>query len=169
MLPNKHQRGEIRGAVITILAGNTTAANNVFANRYNQLEQEALPAICIYTGKEQSETFNNQMLKRTLTLSIEIHASQKEPDEMVEELELIAGECEELILQNEDLSGNCNQITLISTDIAVKTDADKPIGAALMSYNVEYFTSTAVDTPTDPLEGLELKYENNTTGKVDLP
>lgn len=169
MLPNKHQRGEIRAVVNTILSGNTTAGNNVFPNRYNQLEKDSLPAICIYTGKEQSDIFNSQMLKRTLTLSLEIHSSQKTEDAMIEELELIAGECEILILQNEDLSGKCDQITLISTDIATKNDGDELIGAALMSYNVEYYTSTAVDTPNDPLEGTDLKYENDTTGKVDLP
>lgn len=169
MLPNKHQRKQIRDVVYTMLAGNTTALENVFVNRFNSLEQEILPAICIYTGKEQSEKFNSQLYKRTLTLSIEIHSSKKDESDMVEELELIAGEVEVLLLQDEDLSGNCNKITLTSTDIVAKIEADEQIGAALMSYDVEYFTLFSADTPTNPLTQTDLFYENNTEGTVNLP
>lgn len=88
---------------------------------------------------------------------------------MIEELELIAAECEQALNQHEDLDGNCDQLTLISTDIAVKNDGDELIGAVLMSYNVVYYTSTAVDTPDIALEQTDLYYENDTEGKVVLP
>lgn len=169
MLPNSHQRKQIRDVVKSVLTDETAAEKNVFVNQYLSLPQDQLPAICIYTGKEQSDIFNNQMLKRTLTLSVEIHTSKRTQDGMVEELELIAAECEQALNQHEDLDGNCDQLTLISTDIAVKNDGDELIGAALMSYNVEYYTSTAVDTPDIALEQTDLYYENNTEGKVVLP
>lgn len=169
MLPNAHQRKQIRDVVKSVLTDETSAEKNVFVNQYLSLPQEKLPAICIYTGKEQSDIFNNQMLKRTLTLSIEIHTSKNSQDGMVEELELIAAECEQALFQHEDLDGNCDQLTLVSTDIAVKNDADELIGAALMSYNVVYYTTTAVDTPDNPLTQTDIAYENNTKGKVILP
>ena len=169
MLPNSHQRKQIRDVVKSVLTDETAAEKNVFVNQYLSLPQDQLPAICIYTGKEQSDIFNNQMLKRTLTLSVEIHTSKRTQDGMVEELELIAAECEQALLQHEDLDGNCDKLSLVSTDIIIKTDGDEPMGAALLSYNVEYYTLHVADTPATNATQTKLYYENNTEGKVDLP
>lgn len=139
-----HARKTIRDQVAQMLAGLTLVpAANVFPTRTYAVDEDHLPAICIYTLSEESglDALGPRKMARHLELIVEIVA--KVNDTLDDTLDAISAEVENIIGTNFTLGGTAKDCMLSSTKIAVRGEGDKPTGSAVLTYSVMYRTLAA--------------------------
>lgn len=142
-----HQRQAIRAAVETAIGTTTVAGTNVFINRPNPLSQRPnprssesmLPAILIYTKDESSAVYNEapRMYKRTVELVVELAMAMT--DSIDDDLDTFADVVENRILQDDSLGGTAAETRLVSSTMTIVDTGEMPIGAVVMTFDVDYF------------------------------
>lgn len=162
-----HQRQAIRDAVITLLSGNTTVADNVTKNIVKPLLEETLPWIVVYSTTEDVEEINRSPrdIKRTLQLAIEIHVTSTNNDTLQDTLDDIALEVENIMAVDHTLTDTCDDHILQNVEIEYRGEAAQPIAMCRMTYAVQYITAvpassddqTTVATITD-FSGADVDY-----------
>lgn len=133
-------RKQIRAAVAQLLQGISGVGSRVFESRSRQVWPEELPAILVYTRTETAEIFNEspREYKRTLQLAVEVIAKG---DENVDDtLDDLCQEIEHRIFQDDTLDNLVSDTILSDTEIDFVPDGEQPVGAARITFNVEYFT-----------------------------
>lgn len=129
----------------------TVAADRVFPSRVVPLFSKVeLPCILVYTNDEPVEEFNSapRRNKRTIRLAVEIVCTMA--DNIDDALDDACEQVENLLMRNDTLNGKASDVRLTNTEIVTLPDGDKPIGAAKLSFDVEYYETVNLD-PTDPL------------------
>lgn len=148
-----HVRRQIRERVGTTLGNLTTTGARVYQTRTVALPDSLLPALCIYTLSETSESEHGdtpRSLMRDLRLAIEAYA--RTTSDMDDTLDQIAVEVEEAMAADRALNGLAFETDLASVEILLaKTQGeeggDRQIGVARFIYRVRYqVVETDVET-----------------------
>ena len=130
------------GEAGTTLTGLTTTGANVFQSRIRPVEAASLPCLLVHSRSETVEgasIHSPRPLNRTVT--IEVAAVARATADLDDTLDGICKEVEiALAAVPSALRTLCEDIVLQSTDIELSDDAEKPVGVARMSYQVNYFT-----------------------------
>ncbi len=134
-----HKRKEIRAYIKTELAELAGMAAKVFSNRPTPTWDVELPALFVYTlleGGEPTADNGPSPSKRKLSLAIEVRVQADENlDDTIDDLaELVEGK----ITADPTLGGNAARASYVSTEIDVAAQGERPIGAARLTYEVEY-------------------------------
>lgn len=131
-------RKSIRDAVVALLDGNTSAGNNVYANRETTLWESELPAILVYTADESAEPrdASGRTYIRTLDLNIQIKAEAN--DTVDDDLDALATEVEDIISNDRSLSGTAISSVYKSTEISLDAESETEKGVATLSYEIKY-------------------------------
>lgn len=142
-----HQRIAIRAAAKAALIDKTVAESRVWVNRPNPLSQRPgsrsasseLPAILIYTKDEQSDVFNAapRQYRRTVELIVELAMAMS--DTIDDDLDGFAYVVENLLLQDDGLDGAASETRLASSSMTIVDTGDIPIGAVVMTFEVDYY------------------------------
>lgn len=133
-----HKRAEIRDYVVSKLQSATSAGSNVFGNRFAPLWENETPSILVYSLDESSVDLNmsQKILRRTLHLGIEIrHEGTEQLDDVIDD---ISDEVEILMKDDQDLGGNVIKSDLVSTEFDMSMDAEVPIAALRLNYEIVY-------------------------------
>lgn len=138
-----HARKVIRDAVATILTGLNSSGSNVFPTRIYPVDDNNLPAICIYTLSEDSELTSVQPRKMARRLDLVIEAVAKANDVLDDTLDLIAEEIETAMALDYTLGVGAKDCVLASTKIAMRGEGEKATGSVVLTYSVMYRTLAA--------------------------
>ncbi len=151
------KREEIRAAVLAILEGisqvttgsGDAAISRIYTNRAKKLWPNELPAILIYTRSEASEigVAAPRAYKRIMKLAIEIVCKGAEESNFDDTIDTISEDVEQRIFRNETLNGLVSDILLSDTEMDYVMEGDQPIGAAVLTFNVEYWTDAPIEQP----------------------
>lgn len=136
-----HVRKIIRDAVVSRLTGLSATGARVYPTRTYPVDVDSLPALCVYTLSEESSVDSlgtNRGLSRRLDLIVEAVARVNAT--LDDTLDAIALEIETAIAADPTLGGLAKDCTLASTRIAVRGEAEKETGAAVLTYSVTYRT-----------------------------
>ena len=135
------KRKEIRHKLRDALTGKTKAGRNVRVNRSEVQWEENLPGLNIQLLSEDAEerTQAPRELKKTIPMVIEVVASGKDGDEVNDCLDELCEEVETCIAIDDSLSCTVNDIIYTGCQIDIEPDGEVPIGAARMTFNVEYY------------------------------
>jgi hypothetical protein len=177
------QRKKIRQAIKALLLDNTPAGARVWTNRPNPLSQRPgqqsassqLPAILIYTRSEDSEVFNEspRQYKRTVEVVVEIAAAMN--DDIDDTLDDYAQTVENLILLDDRLGTDpddageyvADGTELTRSSMTIVDGGEIPIGAAILSFDVMYYTFHPADAEPE-LDDFEIASINyNLSGDQD--
>lgn len=139
-----HARKQIRDAVATALTGLTTTGSNVFKSRTQQIADDKLPALQVYTRDERLTADSmggaDRPRERELRLWVvgAVRTTSTEPDDT---LDTICAEVETALGNSNNLSNLVRDLELVSTQIEVPTDpADKRAGRVGMTWRCTYRT-----------------------------
>lgn len=136
-----HHRKALRDAVVTALTGLASTGARVYPTRTYPVDAAALPALCVYTLSEASEVHNMgaaRSLLRVLDLAVEAVAQVN--DTLDDTLDQICLEVETAIGADPTLGGKCYDCSLAATKIAVRGEAEKETGSAVLSFALRYRT-----------------------------
>ena len=138
-----------------IRLGRTKAGNNVTFQSALPQEMKSLPAINLFIENEQVEidSISPRVYLRTAKLTVEIIASRKTEEELLDDLDTIGADVEEILagfpesIHNADgvdpITGEkCYFVSdILPTDVNYDLDAtgEKPIGSLRIGFDVEYF------------------------------
>jgi hypothetical protein len=158
-----HQRKIIRDAVQALLKGKTGAEDRVFKSRIVPFTRLQLPAITVYARSEpvdpDSARSAPRVLQRNLHLVIEV------ADELTEgiddALDALCLEIEQVMDPDPTFGDTANDSILANTEIEISEDGKRPIGVAVMTYAVTYFTDAPDerDLVRDDLKTVDAKTE----------
>lgn len=155
-----HERRAIREAIRTQLTGETAAGARVFETRQAPLRTDELPAIAIYTEDESVDPASGSTapreLRRTVNIAIEAWArAAADVDDVLDELAL---EIETAMDSDLEFGGTAYHSVLLSTEVGLKLDGDRPMGAIRLVYAVTYHTDLRVGEPEDLFDKAEITY-----------
>jgi hypothetical protein len=144
-----HLRRQIREAVGTAVTGLATTGARVFQSRVYPLPVTDLPGLTIATDSESSigATLGApRLIDRVLRLRVIAWA--RATADLDDTLDQICKEVEiALAMPCAALAGIAKTITLISTEIELEGTADKPVGQAALTYEINYIAAeNAPDT-----------------------
>jgi len=143
-----HIRKQIRDAAAVLVTGLTTTGANVFENRVHPVEDSKLPALLIYTEREDSEpdtmTSSGRSMARALDLVIEGVAEANTA--LDDTLDLITVEVETAMAADKTFSNKAKDSWLTGTEIELSGKQSHPVGMVRLTYRVEYRTSQADPT-----------------------
>lgn len=141
-------RSEIREKVTELLTGVTAAGARVYPTRTRPVWNGQLPAIAIYTETEEAEVYDEapRRYKRTLTLAIELYASDK--DNCDDVLDALSNQVEAL-MDGADTLGleGVNDVVYAGAEMSVVGEGKALTGGAKLTYLVEYFTEAGAVIP----------------------
>jgi hypothetical protein len=172
-----HQRTAIRHKVIELLTREpspgtwpTMAESRVNSTRVTPYWESELPAINVYNGTDRADVFNQapRQLRHDFSLIVECVADAL-ADGLDDTLDAMAREVERVISINDTLEGEAADILLNNTEITIRENGDKFIGAARMEFRVEYYTNwpDAVDLELDNFETTDVQYDLNNQAEAD--
>lgn len=172
-----HQRTLIRQKVIALLAREKTpgewptiAESRVNSTRVTPYWESELPAINVYNGTDRVDVYNQapRQLRHDFSLIVECVADAM-TDGLDDTLDALAREVERVISINDTLEGECADILLNNTEITIRENGDRFIGAARMEFRVEYYTNwpDAVDLELDNFETTDVQYDLNNQAEAD--
>lgn len=148
-----HVRRQIRERAGTTLGNLATTSTRVYQSRTVSLPDSLLPALCIYTLRETSESEHADVPRsqmRTLLLAIEGYA--RTTADLDDTLDQIALEVEEAMAGDRDLNGLAFETELQAVEFLLgKTQGeeggDRQIGVVRLTYGVRYqVVETDVET-----------------------
>lgn len=134
----EHVRKQLREALKTSLFGNITdVGDNVFIGRVYNFSPDELPAITIYTIKEEVEIQNSRarqpfLQQRAILNSVLI--VQKLNDAVQDDLDRISAEVENKIFADPSLGGIAHRTVLVSSEMSVTSELDKPLGVLTLNF-----------------------------------
>jgi len=137
-----HVRKQIRDAVATLVTGLPTAGASVYKMRRYALDDAKLPAICVYTGDENSSliTVGSRTLRRVINVVVEAYC--KGASTAVQDtIDTMCVEIEEAIAASFDLGGLAKSTILNATEIDINVQVESAIASAKLVYAVEYITA----------------------------
>lgn len=167
-----HPRQAIRDAFAALLvAANTAAGNNVFANRQRPFRLAELPGLALYTTEEEidgdSRNSSPTVLRRILSLNVEVGVKAiNNPDD---EMDALCQEVENVAALNETLGGLvASGPILTKTEIDLWTDgSNQQYVIATMTFEIEYDTDWP-SADAQPLDDLTLVHaETRVQGNLD--
>jgi len=132
----------------------TDCGARVFPTRVEPLLTKTLPAIAVYTVEEpvdlkDSSSWNDPdnpgILKRKLSVAVEIVAAGERSDDSLDALAL---QVEAVMDADPTLGETVEYLILSSTEIAYFDKGDRLIGSGLLIYEVTYRTKSITETPT---------------------
>lgn len=136
-----HVRNQVREAAAALLTGLATTGPHVFQSRVYPLQDEELPCLLISTEGElvgyMTMGFPRRQ-NRTITLSVK--ALSKTVLDLDDVLDAICKEVEVALLTPTSLPGLAKDIQLKSTAIGLHGEGERPIGVAVMSFEVTVHT-----------------------------
>ena len=151
-----HPRKLIRDAAGAALAG---LGVPVYLNRATPLIsnswQDDLPAAIVYALDESARVIDqggSTRYMRTLQLAVEINVSATvDADNALDSYcELV----ENLITQDDSLGGVCDRLVLTNTRLALRSESDTIIAAAVIFFDVTYLDSLPRTSVLDTLSGI---------------
>ncbi len=142
------RRKAIRQAVVARLTGRTIAQDRVASNRGNQVWEEEVPALVVYTRREDLEKHNQSPIKyrRELRLAVELYVEETKGLDIDDQIDDLCEQVEQLLLPAMMLPGTPDDLELDATDsmlesVEIDVDADgvKLLGAARMTFLWVYY------------------------------
>ena len=134
-----HVRKQIRDAVATELTGLTTTGSRVFKGRFYPIQNDNLPALCIYTADEEAELGvigTSRGSDRILVVTVEAYAKSKT---IVEDtLDTIAVEVEEAMSSDTTLGGLSKDIMYTGFDLDADADGEQTVAVLRLNFSVRY-------------------------------
>lgn len=136
-----HVRQQIREAAATALLGLTTTGSRVFQNRLYTVDASTeLPCLLIKTDSESIAAGTiHGVLDRTMKLTIEGLAAAA--DNVDDALDTIVKETETRIAQDPRFGNLAISTVLDTIEIDIEAEGERPVGRAIMQFNVNYFTN----------------------------
>lgn len=150
-----HQRQVIREKVAALLSGATGAGARVFQSRVVPYRRLELPAIAVYARSEQVDPESRLTAPRELTRSLQlaVEIAERLSEDVDDALDALALQVEKVFDADPTLGGEAGDSLLGSTQIDLVEDGDKPIGVAILTYEITYRTDApdADDVSLDDL------------------
>ena len=159
-----HLRAEIKLKVVELLKNKTIAQDKVYQNRFMPLDEEGLPAICVYTITENVSEFDNLTDKRVLELAVECLISGETMDN---DLDILANQVETIMVATDTLEGLVHKTELVKTEIGYDEKSQSQMQAAKLSYQLIYFTAKTNEA-VDNLDGVNIDWEKFENIKDDV-
>lgn len=166
-----HQRKKIRQAIAALLLNNTPAGDRVWTNRPNPLSQRPsqqsassqLPAILIYTRIEDSDVFNEAPRQFLRTVEVVVEIAEAMNDAIDDTLDDYAETVERLILLDDSLGQDpdfpndpeervASETRLVRSQMTIADGGEIPIGAAILTFEVDYHTYHPGEGQPDDLD-----------------
>lgn len=140
-----HVRQQIREAAAAALTGLSTTGARVYQSRVHVLGDADLPCIVITTNDETVErgSIGVQALLRRM-LSLQVTAKAKATANLDDTLDTIVKEVETALnasVSANTLGGLAKHVDLSSVVIDMDGEGEKPVGQAVMNFNVYYMTA----------------------------
>lgn len=163
-----HQRTLIRQKVIELLSRQkldgsypTIAGTRINSSRVTPYWETELPCINVYNGSDRAIVFNEspRELKHDFVLVVECVA---DANEMLDDnLDTMAREVERVFSVNDTLEGMTADVMLDNTEMAIRENGDRLIGAAKIEFRCEYYTAwpDAIDLPLEDFESVDVQYD----------
>lgn len=136
-----HVRKQIRDRIATLVTGLSTTGSSVYKMRRYALDDEKLPALCVYTMDESSNlvTVGTRTLRRVINVAVQAFVKGSSTT-VSDTLDTICVEVEEAIAADFNLNGLAKSCILASTEIDINVEGEQSIASAAMVYSVEYIT-----------------------------
>lgn len=141
-------RKAIRREVVARLSGRTIALDRVTSNRGNAVWEEEVPALVIYTRREDLEKQNVAPIRyrRELRLAVELYVEEVKGKAIDDQIDDLCEQVEQLLLPAMMLPGTPDDLELDATDsllesVEIDVDADGValLGAARMTFLWVYY------------------------------
>jgi hypothetical protein len=137
-----HVRRSIREAIATAVTGLPTTGSRVFQSRVYALERTDLPALLVSSVQERvvdQSIGYPRLYERVVTISVTaIAAATADLDDTLDQ---ICKEVETALGTQGVALGGGKVATLQSTSLYLISETEKPVGQAVMSYDVFYMTA----------------------------
>jgi len=149
-----HQRQVIREAVKAALVGKTAAGPRVYETRTTPWLRVQLPAISVYTLEETVDPESRKTAPRELTRTIKlaVQAVVEQGINMDDALDAISLEIERAMHADPSFGDTCSDSVLAATEQLYEDGGNRPIGAAILTYSVIYFTDAPAAADLAPLD-----------------
>jgi hypothetical protein len=135
-----HVRKSIREYFGTTLNNLSTTGTNVFESRVYTLQDNALPALAIYTKSETSEPIvigTNRVMSRDLAVVVEGYCKAVSNfDDVIDQISL---EVEEAIAADRTLGGLAKDTYIESTEIDFTGEGEQPVGSVTLTFLTNYY------------------------------
>lgn len=135
-----HVRQQIREYFGTTLTGLTTTGNNVYESRVYTMQENALPALVIYTKSETSEPLvigTDRLMERALSVVVEAYC--KAVSNFDDTIDTISKEVEQAIAADTTLGGLAKDTYLESTEIEYTGEGEQPVGYVTLTFLTNYY------------------------------
>jgi hypothetical protein len=162
-----HLRAEIKSKIAELLKNKTNAEDRVYPNRFMPLDEENLPAICVYATAENVTEFDNLLDKRILEIAVECLADGDNADN---DLDVLANRIEKIFIENETLDNLVHKTDITRTEIGYDEKSQSQMQAAKLTYQVIYFTDKTNEATEDfNKANVDWKKFENTQDDINLP
>jgi hypothetical protein len=133
----------LREAVAAVVTGLATTGANVFQSRVYPTQAAELPCLLIFTNSEASSVITiNRPGTVDRVLQMQVVAVARQTDDVDDVLDGICKEVEiALAMPVAGLGTLAKSIMLTATEIEMEGTAEKPVGSAAMTFEVNYFTA----------------------------
>lgn len=160
-LGDKHERREIRDAVVAALTGKTVAESRIYKSRRAPIPTAKLPALCVYTDSETVDPATvstaPRELKRILTLVVEgwISADGANADQLDDLFDALALEIETAIDLDDSLGGTVFWCAPAATEFGVTVEGSRPMGCVHIEFTAVYHSELRTGTQDDERDNLD--------------
>jgi len=133
------ERAAVRDDTVTRLIGKTDAGARVFPSRTVPLKEVALPAICIFTTREEgrNDGVGVPVLKRTLQLAVQAFASAATDEALEEAADTLAEQITDTLLTDPAWVAQFEKVVSVDTQIALNAEGDRRRIAALILFTLQ--------------------------------
>lgn len=171
-----HQRKLIRHAVVDLLiAANTAAGARVLATRIDPIRKTGLPALSVYTLREDVDPDSNTTapveLKRYTSLEVSGWVAHSDDIPVDDAMDNLAEAIENAMSNDPTFGGAAEDSFLESTEMQVMAEdgrSDPLVGNVVLTYQVTYRTSPPVPGTLDDFLTVNAT-EKVTGGVADTP
>ena len=135
-----HVRQQIREYFGTTLTGLTTTGSNVYESRVYTLQENALPALVIFTKSETAEPIvigTDRLLSRELSVVVEGYC--KATSNFDDTIDTISKEIEKAIAADRTLGGLAKDTYIESTEIEYTGEGEQPVGFITLTFLTNYY------------------------------
>lgn len=138
----------IRQTVVARLKGRTIAQGRVSSNRGNKVWEEEVPALAVYSRREDLEKLNVAPIRyrREVRIAVEVFVEERQGFVIDEQVDDLCEQVEQVLLPAMMLPGTPDSLELDATDcrlesveIDVDSEGKRLLGAARMTFLWVYF------------------------------
>lgn len=147
-----HERTEIRRAAVARLREELRGVE-VLDSRAIPVSESALPAVSVYTLDEEiaEESRHSAPRRFERAISLRVECAVYAPEDVAGELDSLCLLVENALTRDETLGGLSADLYLTKTEIEFPDPGQALLGAAILTFIVEYDT----ELPRDSLDGLD--------------